>query len=139
MSTNSIKSANEAAVGLRQQVSISRWVNEPYPAWDGLLTAHDVARLIRRPPWMVSGLAAVGQFPRRQRFRGKKIGWLKTDILDWMARASRYQVALTPNSPNSGRRHRLTPPNQQQLPLNHAAACAFSDHKTVSSIAGVSP
>ena len=28
-------------------------------------------------------------------FRGKNIGWLKADILEWMARTSRYRVATT--------------------------------------------
>src|SRR5271170_4302695 len=93
MSTNSVQGGIETGVCVPHRVSISRWVNEPYPAWDRILTAHDVARLIRRPPWLIRSLAAVGQFPRKQRFRGKAIGWLKTDILDWMAGASQYRVA----------------------------------------------
>jgi predicted DNA-binding transcriptional regulator AlpA len=96
MSINSDKDGVEpGGIGVRQRVSISRWVNEPYPAWDRILTAHDVARLIRRPPWMLCSMAAIGQFPKRQRFRGKNIGWLKADILDWMARSSRSGVAAT--------------------------------------------
>src|SRR5271170_2405148 len=93
MSTNSAQDGvGLGGIGVRQRVSISRWVNEPYPAWDQILTAHDVARLIRRPPWVFSSMAAVGQFPQRQRFRGKKIGWLKADILEWMARTCRQRV-----------------------------------------------
>src|SRR5271155_2542364 len=112
MSTNSVQGRIEAAVCVRQRVSISRWVNEPYPAWDQILTAHDVARLIRRPPWMLCSMAAIGQFPRRQRFRGKNIGWLKADILDWMARTSRYPVATPPDKADGCPRRRSDPPGQ---------------------------
>src|SRR5580692_12536886 len=114
---------------VRQRVSISRWVNEPYPAWDCILTAHDVARLIRRPPWMIRSLAAVGQLPKRQRFRGKKIGWLKADILDWIARTSRYWVATPPDKAGY-RRRRSDPPGQQRLPLRYAAARTSDGHST---------
>src|SRR5271167_4262513 len=134
MSTNSVQDGIETGVCVPQRVSISRWVNEPYPAWDRILTAHDVARLIRRPPWMIRSLAAVGQFPKRQRFRGKKIGWLKADILEWMARTSRYPVA-TPTDKATGCRRR----RQQALPLKYASARTVDGHRTVSSIAGVSP
>src|ERR1700688_2758740 len=140
MSTNTAHNGVEpGGIGVRQRVSISRWVNEPYPAWDCILTAHDVARLIRRPPWMLCSMAAVGQFPRRQRFRGKNIGWLRADILEWMARTSGYRVATTSDKTNSCRRHKPNPPNQQTLALQYASARALNAHKTVSSIAGVSP
>src|ERR1700690_2545217 len=75
---------------VRERVSISRWVNEPYPAWDQILTAHDVARLVRRPRWVLSSMTAVGQFPRKQRFHGRKIGWLKADIFERMTRSSGF-------------------------------------------------
>src|ERR1700688_1809205 len=116
MSTNSAQYGVEpGGLGVRQRVSISRWVNEPYPAWDRILTAHDVARLVRRPPWMLCSMAAVGQFPKRQRFRGKNIGWLKADILEWMARTARYRVATSSEKANCYRRHRPHPPNQKTL------------------------
>src|ERR1700678_2000984 len=92
MPTNSTHhGADTGGVSVRQRVSISCWVNEPYPAWDCILTAHDVARLIRRPRWMLGSLAAIGQIPCRQRFHGKHIGWLKADILEWMVRSSGRQ------------------------------------------------
>src|ERR1700674_464376 len=138
MSTNSLRDAIDAG-GLsgRQRVSISPWVNEAYPAWDRILTAHDVARLIRRPPWMLSTLAAVGQFPRKQQFRGKKIGWLKADIFEWMARARRCPITTSPQAYCPRRRQR-NPPNQQTLPLKYSSVPALSGQRTVSSIAGVS-
>jgi hypothetical protein len=136
MSTNSIQDRIET-VCVRPQVSISRWVNEPYPAWDQILTAHDVARLIRRPPWMLCSMAAVGQFPKRQRFRGKKIGWLKADILEWMARTRRYRAAKS--SAKTIRRRKLVPESQQSLPLEYPKARTLSNHSTQSCFAGVSP
>ena len=139
MSTNSVQYGIETGVCVPQRVSISRWVNEPYPAWDRILTAHDVARLIRRPPWMIRSLAVVGQFPKRQRFRGKNIGWLKADIFDWMARTSRYRIAISPDKANGCRRRISDPPGQQRLPLKCAAARTLDGHSNQSSIAGVSP
>jgi predicted DNA-binding transcriptional regulator AlpA len=135
MSTNSVRDGSETGVCLRQRVSISRWVNEPYPAWDQILTAHDVARLIRRSPWVFSSMASVGQFPQRQRLRGKKIGWLKADILEWMARTHR----VARSTDKTIRRRKLVPPNQQSLPLEYPSARALERHHTQSCIAGVSP
>lgn len=66
-------------------LAISRWVNEPYPPLGELLSAHDVARLTRRPRWMLIGLGLIGQFPRRRRLRGHWIGWRRSDVLDWIA------------------------------------------------------
>jgi hypothetical protein len=123
----------------RKCVSISRWVNEPFPAWDCILTAHDVARLIRRPPWMLSSMAAVGRFPRKQRFRGKNIGWLKADVLAWMALTAQCRVASTSDKSECCR-HRPNPPNQQAVPLGCRPMHASRGDHVVSSIAiGVSP
>ena len=97
MSTNSVQHGIATVACIPQRVSISRWVNEPYPPWDRILTAHDVSHLIRRPPWMLCSMAAVGRLPRIQRFHGKNIGWLKADILDWMARTDRRQLELPVN------------------------------------------
>jgi predicted DNA-binding transcriptional regulator AlpA len=125
--------------GVRQRVSISRWVNEPYPAWDRILTAHDVARLIRRPPWLLCSMAAIGQFPKRQRFHGRKVGWLRADVLEWMARSSGSGVAATSAETNCCRRRRSDPPTQQALALKYPSARAFDGHSAVSSVAGRCP
>jgi predicted DNA-binding transcriptional regulator AlpA len=85
MSTTSIREIRAAIPSPSQNVSISPWVNEPFPDWARILTAHDVARLIRRPPWTLRPMTAIGRFPRMQRFRGKQIGWLKEDIWAWIA------------------------------------------------------
>jgi predicted DNA-binding transcriptional regulator AlpA len=140
MSINSDQDGVEpGGIGVRQRVSISRWVNEPYPAWDRILTAHDVARLIRRPPWMLCSMAAIGQFPKRQRFRGKNIGWLKADILDWMARSSLSGVAATSAKTNCCHRRRSDPPGQQALALKYPSAHAFDRHSAASPFAGGCP
>jgi predicted DNA-binding transcriptional regulator AlpA len=65
-------------------VVLSRWVNEPYPPLTELLSAHDVARLTRRPRWLLLGLALIGRFPKRVRFRGRALGWWRSDVLEWI-------------------------------------------------------
>ena len=104
MATNSVQVGIEAAgVSVRQRISISRWVNEPYPAWDQILTAHDVARLVRRPSWALRGMAAIGRFPRKQRFHGRRIGWLQSDVLAWLEKESRITRGRVDNAPPLGR------------------------------------
>lgn len=76
------------ALVARREVRISPWVKEPLPAWDEYLTAHDVVRLMRRPPWLLSGMAILRQFPRKRRFHGLKIWWLKSDVVDWTRRGT---------------------------------------------------
>jgi predicted DNA-binding transcriptional regulator AlpA len=65
--------------------SISKWVNEPPPALNQLLTAHDTARLTRRPGWLLVGLSLIGKFPKTMRFRGRRIGWCRAEVLRWMS------------------------------------------------------
>jgi hypothetical protein len=136
MPTKSAQDGAEPGAFVRQRVLISRWVNEPYPAWDQILTAHDLSRLIRRPPWVIKSMAAVGQFPQRQRFRGKKVGWLKADILEWMARSGCHRVASSPDQ--AGRRCKPVSPVQQSRPLEYPRAHSFQRHRTQPCI-GASP
>jgi predicted DNA-binding transcriptional regulator AlpA len=67
------------------RVSFSPYVNEHFPNWEELLSAHDVARLTRRPRWVVLSLALLGRFPRKHRYRGRSIGWLRSDVVHWLA------------------------------------------------------
>ena len=46
-------------------VTLSRWVNERPLAWHDILSAHDVARLTRRPNWILYGLALVQQISKK--------------------------------------------------------------------------
>ena len=66
------------------RVSISGFLEERFPPLDQLLTAHDVARLIRRPRWYFCGLALIGRFPAKRRFRGRWAGWMRSDVSQWM-------------------------------------------------------
>ena len=141
MPANSVQAGIETGrVPVCQRISISRWVNEPYPEWDQILTAHDVARLVRRPPWVLSSMAAVRHFPRKQRFRGKEIGWLKADILEWMTRRPHSEVVTTSEDITSGCRSSSDCPGRQHaLPLEYEALCSSTDLTTISHFAGVSP
>jgi hypothetical protein len=57
-----------------RNISLSKYVNERIPAWEQLLSAHDVARLTRRPKWVLLSMMMLGRFPRKQRFHGRGIG-----------------------------------------------------------------
>jgi hypothetical protein len=76
----------------RRQIRVSPWLNEPYPARDEYLTAHDVARLMRRPPWLLCSMAFLRGFPSKRRFRSLTIGWLKSDVVGWMHRRTHLRV-----------------------------------------------
>ena len=65
-------------------VSLSRWVNEGLPSCQALLTAHEVARLTRRPRWVLEALTLFRRFPKKQRFHGRRIGWRRHDVLLWL-------------------------------------------------------
>jgi predicted DNA-binding transcriptional regulator AlpA len=80
-----LRASNYVAIA-SLDVSISRWVNERLPAWNEILTSHDVARLTRRHHWTLTALTLVGRFPKKQRFHGRPVGWLRVDIDDWMGR-----------------------------------------------------
>src|SRR5271157_4041346 len=102
-----------------KNVSLSKWVNEPLPAWEQLLSAHDVARLTRRPRWVLLSSMLMGQFPRMQRFHGRRIGWLRADVLDWRA-AKNVRVGGCHVVPQIRRRFA----RQMSLPLESARVCS---------------
>ena len=97
------------------RVSLSRYVNELFPNWEELLSAHDVARLTRRPRWLLASLTLLGRFPRKQRFHGRDIGWLKADVIAWISRG-RASEAQIPYQGHQHRRRRGT--RQHVLPLD---------------------
>ena len=98
------------------RVSLSPYVNEPLPNWEELLSAHDVARLTRRPRWIVLSLALFGRFPRKHRYHGRNIGWLRSDVVNWLARDLRVLRCHTSPSVNA-RSHSA---RQGLLPLGFA-------------------
>jgi predicted DNA-binding transcriptional regulator AlpA len=109
--TQSSKAASQAAPAA--PIALSRWINEPYPSLTEILSAHDVARLTRRPRWLLLGLVLIGRFPRKARFRGKAVGWWLADVLEWMAR----DLALDSHHVASSRPCPQTQPRQTCLSL----------------------
>lgn len=85
---NSDKSSpvQPAPLAASYRVSLSPYVNEQFPNWEELLSAHDVARLTRRPRWMLLSLVLFGRFPRKRRFHGRGIGWLRSDVVHWLSK-----------------------------------------------------
>jgi predicted DNA-binding transcriptional regulator AlpA len=73
-----------AATNLKVSVSISKWVNEAYPRWDEILSAHDVARLTRRHRWVLTAMAVLRRFPRKRKFHGRPLGWHRGDVVRWL-------------------------------------------------------
>src|ERR1700733_1749379 len=85
-----------------QPVTLSPWVNERCPAWEQLLSAHDVARLTRRPRWILASLMLLRRFPRKRRYHGRGVGWLRSDVIHWLAkdlRAANSRAEQTPARP----------------------------------------
>ena len=111
-------------------VSLSKWVNERFPNWEQLLSTRDVARLTRRPQWVLMGMMVLGRFPRRHRFHGRGIGWLRADVLDWMAKDLRMTSCHIGSRSLLQRRST----RQMKLPLESAAACAARRNRSACSI-----
>jgi predicted DNA-binding transcriptional regulator AlpA len=103
-------------------VTISLWVNEPLPNIQEILCSRDLARLTRRPRWELFGLALIGKFPRKKRYRGRPIGWCQAEVLEWMTREIGVETDTQErlNAPHHcARRHAL----QQCLPLECGSRC----------------
>jgi predicted DNA-binding transcriptional regulator AlpA len=80
------------------RLAISPFLEERFPPLDQLLTAHDVARLVRRPRWYFCGLALLGAFPAKRRFRGRWVGWMRSDISMWMQKNLHVRSANPPKT-----------------------------------------
>lgn len=115
----STSTANPQAPTHHTSLTISKWVNEPYPPLSELLSTHDVARLTRRPRWMLTGLCLIGRFPKKLKFRGREIGWRRSEILDWMSR----DLAVVRDREFSPRSCARKHPRQACLPLECATSC----------------
>jgi predicted DNA-binding transcriptional regulator AlpA len=100
-------------------VSLSPWVNERFPDWEQLLSAHDVARLTRRPRWVVLSLALLGRLPRKRRFHGRGIGWLRSDVVHWLSKDFRATTCHA----RPAQTHRAKIARQISLPLECTDAC----------------
>jgi hypothetical protein len=103
-------------------ITISPWVNEPLPNIQGILCSRDLARLTRRPRWVLCGLALMGKFPRKKRYRGRVVGWCRAEVLEWMTR----ELAVEPETHdrlNAPRRRARRNARQQCLPLECGVPC----------------
>src|ERR1700676_2515046 len=104
-------------------VRISPWVNEPLPDVRGILCSRDLARLTRRSRWELFGLALIGKFPRKKRYRGRPIGWCRAEGLEWMTR----ELAVAPEAQerlNTPRHCAHRHARQACLPLECGSRCA---------------
>ncbi len=59
-----------APVAIHPNVALSPWVNERFPAWEELLSAHDVAHLTRRNRWAMARAVQTARTPRGEAIRG---------------------------------------------------------------------
>jgi predicted DNA-binding transcriptional regulator AlpA len=101
-------------------VTLSPWVNERFPAWEQLLSAHDVARLTRRPRWILASLTLLRRFPRKRRYHGRGVGWLRSDIVHWLAEDLR---AANCRDESSALTRPVLGSRQTSLPLVCIGAC----------------
>jgi hypothetical protein len=106
----------------RATVTISPWVNEPLPDVQGILCSRDLARLTRRPRWVLCGLALIGKFPRKKRYRGRGIGWCRAEVVEWMTRDLSVETESHQRL-NAPRRCARRHPRQACLPLECGSRC----------------
>ena len=106
-------------------VTISPWVNEPLPNIHEILCSHDLARLTRRSRWELMGLELIGRFPRKKRFRGRPLGWCRTEVLEWMT-GNLSVVTENTERLNGTRRCARRHPRQACLPLECKSNCDAS-------------
>jgi predicted DNA-binding transcriptional regulator AlpA len=131
-SVDSISDPQFAAVARSRNVVLSPYVNERFPAWEDLLSAHDVSRLTRRPRWVLLSLMVIGRFPRKVRFRGHAIGWLRPDIAPWLVmHAPRPPCLQVP-----AKAHRPGTIRQVSLPFEAVEPCAAHKARLKCSLRG---
>src|ERR1700723_378847 len=90
-----------APLAASYRISLSPYVNEQLPNWEELLSAHDVARLTRRPRWVLASLVLLRRFPRKRRYHGRGVGWLRSDVIHWLAkdlRAANFRAGDAPSA-----------------------------------------
>jgi predicted DNA-binding transcriptional regulator AlpA len=119
MSSDASLAPQAIASASSRNVVLSPWVNEPLPAWEELLTAHCVARLTRRPRWVLVSLVLLGRFPRKCRYHGRGVGWLRSDVLSW--RTKELEMGGCRAEAASIARRRIS--RQGSLPLECAYPC----------------
>jgi predicted DNA-binding transcriptional regulator AlpA len=124
MSVDDLSAGETAGLPARPMppVTISPWINQRFPPLNEILSAHDVARLTRRPRWVLCGLALVNRFPRKKRFRGRLVGWCRAEVLEWMTRELSVETEIYQRSNGTRRSPRLNA-QQECLPLECGSRC----------------
>src|ERR1700729_2665907 len=108
-----------APLAASYRVSLSPYVNEQLPNWEELLSAHDVARLTRRPRWVLASLVLLRRFPRKRRYHGRGVGWLRSDVIHWLSKDLRATTCHL--APAQSFRPRVA--RQTSLPFECTSAC----------------
>ena len=108
---------------IAQPVSLSRWVNECFPSCQALLTDHEVARLTRRPRWVLEALTLFRCFPKKYRFHGRRIGWRRHEVLLWLG-SEEDRVDTTPATSFA------LEPKQRELQLRHPPCRRSRSHRS---------
>jgi predicted DNA-binding transcriptional regulator AlpA len=103
------------------RVTVSLWVNEQSLPWNEIVSAHEVARLTRRKRWVFIGLTWIGRFPKKKRYHGRAVGWLRSEILEWNSRNLRLDCAALPGGVA---RYSAKVQPQRSLPLGFAPPLA---------------
>jgi predicted DNA-binding transcriptional regulator AlpA len=116
--STSNKSGATSVATTKGNVELPRWVNEPLLNVHEILSGHEISRLTRRPHWLLLGLAAIGQFPKRRTHCGKPVGWHRSDVLDWLTQ----HMAIEPDRQAAERTCRQSRPRQACLPLEISSA-----------------
>lgn len=118
----SIEATSSSAPKQVSPVTLSHWVNEPALAKTEVLSAHDVARLTRRPVWLLVGMAWTGQFPKKLGHRGRRVGWCRSDVLEWLAR----DLSVVVDKPEPPRRCTRRRQRQACLPPEYQRSCEWA-------------
>lgn len=101
------------------EVRLPRWVNEPFPEIHAILSGREIARLTRRPRWLLIGMAILGRFPKQRTHSGKAIGWHRADVLDWLTQRMETELEMSPAPPPCQQRR----PSQACLPFENKTSC----------------
>jgi hypothetical protein len=123
MSSQSVSQTGTPTTGAHatMPLRLDAWINEPLPDVRAILCSRDVARLTRRPSWLLHSLAWLGKFPRRRCYRGRRIGWHREDVLTWLTRDLVLEPPARPTSHGCATRR----PKQACLPLDGHLSAAL--------------
>ena len=130
MSSDRTSSNPDVATTLRSTiVTISPWVIRADPRFArNFMRARRGAIDAATPGWILYGLALIGRFPRKRRYRGRPIGWQRLEvILDWLTKGLEAANDDDFNQPSQMRRASLKHhPRQGRLPLECGTQCALA-------------